>query len=109
MISESDIERALSWMVEHADRAAAARANRVWIEEYTKVVLADQMGVSDSSSAAGQERDARASQDYRNHLLAVKEAVMEDERYRLLYRTAESRIEAWRSMQANQRIQGKIG
>lgn len=110
MITEEDIEKALDWLRANADKAAAARANRVYVEEYLKVIKAEQMKVAltqEHSSAVAQEREALISSRYQRHLTAIQEAVQEDERYRWLQRTAEAKIEAWRSMQANNRAQGK--
>jgi len=108
MISEEEIERALQWLVQNAEPAALARANKIYLEEYGKVVLSDEMKKSGESSAAAQEREARSSEAYRNHLLGLQEAVREDYKYGWLRSTAEAKIEAWRSLCANARIQGKV-
>ena len=108
MIDESEIERALEWLVKNATPAAQARANRVYVEEYRKVIKARLMKSSGQDSAAAQEREAYAADEYSRHLEAVRAAVEEDERFRWLTTAAEAKIEVWRSEQANARAQGKV-
>jgi hypothetical protein len=108
MITEEKIDGVLDWLVKHADKAAQARANRVYLEEYRKTVLAMEMKKSGESTAAAQEREALVSEAYRDHLLALQEAVKEDEFYRWKHGTAEAILDAWRSLNANARAQGKI-
>ena len=107
MIDESEIERALEWLVKNATPAAQARANRVYVEEYRKVIKARLMKASGQESAAAQEREAYANEQYATHLEAVKQAVEEDERFRWLTTAAEAKIEIFRTEQANLRAQGK--
>ena len=108
MIQDSEIEKALSWLVANATPAAQARANRVYVEEWRKVLKARLMKASKEESAAAQEREAYAHKDYAEHLEAVKQAVEDDERFRWLTTAAEAKIEVWRSEQANARAQGKV-
>jgi hypothetical protein len=58
-------------------------------------------------SAASQERDAYASAEYVSHLEALRDAVEAEEvlRWRLI--AAQAKIEAWRSISANQRAEAK--
>lgn len=108
MITEEKVEKCLQWLVDNANVAAQARANKIYCEEYRKVVLAEQMTVSGESSAAAQERSALNSTPYKDHLIALQEAVREDYKLGWLRGTAEATIEAYRTMQANQRAQGKL-
>ena len=108
MILDEEIERALEWLVKNATPAAQARANRVYVEEYRKVIKSRLMKASKEESAAAQEREAYANPEYAKHLEAVRAAVEEDERFRWLTTAAEAKIEVWRSEQANARAQGKI-
>jgi hypothetical protein len=108
MIEEEEIERALHWLVNNATPAAKARANRIYMDEYRKHLKARLMKACNEETAAAQEREAYASQEYVDHLKVLREAVMEDERYRWLTVAAEAKIECWRSEQANARAQGKV-
>lgn len=109
MIDESDIGKALDWLVKNATPAAQARANRQYMEEYRKVIKAQLMKASGEESAAAQEREAYANPEYAKHLKALQAAVEMDERFRWLTTAAEAKIEVWRSEQANARAQGKVG
>ena len=109
MIEDRDIERTIDWLVHEAKAAAQARADRIYMEEFRKVEKARLQKESGEDSVAAQEREAYAHPEYQAHLKALREAVFADERYRWLMTSAEAKIEAWRTMQANQRIQSKVG
>lgn len=109
MVSDDDIEKALMWLVSNAKPAAQARADRIYLEEYRKTLKSKLMRLSDQSSAAMQERDAYANDDYAKHLVALKEAIYQDEHHRWLMTAAEAKIEAWRTLNANARAGAKIG
>ncbi len=109
MITDAEIDKALDWLRDNAGNAAQARANRVLVEEYRKTLKATIMSEHKDKPIGAQEREAYSDPRYVQHLQAMREAVEEDERYRWLYVSAQAKIEAWRSFQANYRIQGKIG
>ena len=108
MIPEHDIERALEWLVSNSEAAAAARANRVYCEEFRKVVKATLMADRKDEALGAQERYAYAHIDYKNHLQALKQAIQEDERMRWLLTAAEAKISAWQTQQRMARTQERI-
>ena len=108
MIEEEDIDKALHWLITNASAAAKARAERVYVDEYRKHLKARLMKACGEETAAAQEREAYASQQYADHLKVLRDAVQEDERFRWLTTAAEAKIEVWRSEQANARAQGKV-
>lgn len=103
MITDDEIQKAVDWLRDNADEAAQARANRVVMEEGRKCVKAKLMKEHVKESIGAQEREAYADNRYQLHLDGLKEAVLEDERFRMLRAAADAKIEAWRTMQANQR------
>jgi 16S rRNA G966 N2-methylase RsmD len=106
VISDEDVDRAVEYLRTNARAAAQAKANRIYAEEYRKVVKAQLM--REHEGALGiQEREAYADPRYRQHLEAVKEAIEKDEYNRWMMSAAEAKIEAWRTQQANQRAEGK--
>jgi hypothetical protein len=109
VIEDRDIEKVLDWLVHEGKDAAQARADRIYCEEFRKSLKAQLMKESGQETVSAQEREAYASPAYITHLKGLREAVFNDERYRWLMTTAEAKIEAWRTMQANQRIQSKVG
>lgn len=108
MISDDDVDRALQWLVSNADKAAQARAERVYVEEYRKTLKAELMAKSGAGSVAAQEVIAYAHPDYKTHLEAIREAVEADERFRWLQVTADARIRAWQTQAATRRAQERI-
>ena len=109
MISEQDIDRALNYLRDNAEKDAQARAERLYIEQWLKTVLAQEMAKVGANSVAASEMGARVSSPYVAALDAYKQAIFEDEKRRFLRAAAETRIEAWRTMSSNERAQGKIG
>lgn len=108
MIQEEEIDKVLEWLVKNATPAAKARADRIYLEEWKKSQKAILMKKSGEETAAAQEREALANPEYLKTLEALRDAVVEDERFRWLITSAEAKIEVWRSQQANQRAQGRV-
>lgn len=93
----------MDYLRDTAEDAAQARAQRLYLEEARKSVLAALMKEHAGLAANAQEREALADERYKTHLEAIREAVVADERFRLLRGAAEAKIEAWRSLNANYR------
>ena len=102
-ISEATVEKSLTFLVNNASKAAEARANRIYMEEYRKVIKAEVMAKHLDKPLAAQEREAYASQEYKNHLKALSDSITIDERYRFRTAAEQAIIEAWRSQSANER------
>lgn len=108
MVADDDIDKALDWLVANATKAAQSRANRLYMEEYRKTLKAQIMGEHKDKPIGAQEREAYSDPRYAEHLDAIRTAVEDDERMRWLYVSAQAKIDAWRSFQANHRITGGI-
>ena len=102
-ITDRDVELALDYLVKNAGAAAKARAERLYCEDFLKVIKAKLMAEHDNLSAVLQERHALADDRYLQHLDAIREAVEIDEKHRFLRGAAEAKIEAWRTMAATER------
>lgn len=102
-ITDDEIDRALDFLRDNARDAAQAKANRVYVEEYRKVVKAQLMKEHASMSAVLQEREAYSDPRYVQHLEAIKQAVELDEGHRFLRAAADAKIEAWRTQSSNTR------
>lgn len=100
-ISEEDVEKAVDWLRDNADSCAKARATRIYLEEYRKSLKALLMSKYPDMSVSAQEREAYAHQDYQSHLKLMQQAIYEDERMKFFRASAEVKIEAWRTQQAN--------
>lgn len=104
-ITDDDVSNALHYLVNNARKAAKARADRVVVEEYSRVVKSEIMKEHGGLPVSAQEREAYADPRYRQHLEAIREAVEKDEYHRFLRAAAEAKIEAWRTQSSNERAQ----
>ena len=108
IVTEETVQKSLDWLVANAPVSAQARADREYLEAFTRTLRAALMEEKSSEPLGAQERYANAHKDMKVHLLGLKAAIFEDERLRHLTAAAETKIEVWRSEQANARAQGKI-
>jgi hypothetical protein len=99
VIDESAVERAIQWMIDNADAAATARAQREHMEQFRKTLKAQLMQEHVTLPLAAQEREAYADERYVAHLDALRAAVEQDERMRWLMTAAETRVSAWQTQQ----------
>jgi hypothetical protein len=95
--------KAVQYLIDSATKYGAARAEAQRADDMLRVIKALMMAQSNQKSAAAQERDAYASQRYQEAVDAKFEAVKESETLRASREAAIQTIEAWRSMNANQR------
>lgn len=102
-----DPQSAVDFMIAKANEYAQAEANKVYMEELRKTIKAEEMQYAenegDYKTAAMQEREAYASPRYRQHLLALKQAVEERERLRWMLIAAQERIAVWRTQETSNR------
>ena len=104
MITDNDVEKAVDWLRDQATPCAQAKANRIYLEEFRKVLKAQIMAEHNDMSIAAQEREAYSDPRYIQHLEAMRTAVEMDERNRFLCAAADAKISAWQTMNANQRM-----
>ena len=103
MIDDEEIQKAVDYLRDSAKKAAQARANRIYVEEYRKTIKAKLMKRTPDLAVSAQEREAYADPEYHEHLEAIRAAVYNDEYERFMRAAAEAKIEAWRTFQANER------
>lgn len=87
---------------------AEAKAARVELEEYRKVCKAQLMKkaqLAGVKALAAQEREAYADSDYAQVIKALAEATKQEAGALWALRLEEWRFEAWRTEQANQRME----
>lgn len=107
---EINIFRALDFIRDNAPSYAKAKAERVYLEEYrkTKKALCMKSAETDGfQTAAAQEREAYADPEYQKLLTGLKAAVEEEERLRWMIVAAQAKIEVWRTLEANKRVEAK--
>lgn len=108
MITDEDTEKAVDYLRNNARPAAQAKANRIYMDEYRKVVKSQIMKQRDGALGA-QERDAYADVKYQQHLEVLRDAIEKDEYHKWMMVAAEAKIEAWRTQRATERALGKLG
>lgn len=109
IVTDEDVERALDRLRFQAGNAGKARADRMYLEEFRKVIKANVMQKHLDLPVSAQEREAYGSPEYAKHLMAMRDAIEKDETMRWQQVAAQAVIEAWRTASANQRIEAKIG
>ena len=101
-----DPQAAVDYMIAKASEYAQAKANRIYLEEYRKSLKSQLMKdalVGGYEAANAQEREAYSNPAYKEHLLALKEAVETEEKLRWMLIAAEARIDVYRTQSANNR------
>jgi hypothetical protein len=101
-----DPQAAVDFMIAKSKAYAQAEGNKTYMEELRKTIKAEQMIVAENlghKTAAMQEREAYASPKYKEHLLALQQAVEVREELRWMLIAAQARIECWRTQSANHR------
>lgn len=105
---EIDIEKTLTYIRKNAKDYAAAKGDRVYLEQFRKskkallMIEAEQQGIK-----TGQERESYAysHEDYIQLLAALQIAVEKEEYLKLMIAGCHAKIELWRTSQANQRAE----
>lgn len=113
MTEEGEIKifRALNFIRDNAPAYAKAKAERVYLENFRKskkALLMRQAETGGQKTAALQERDAYANDEYMEILKALQTATEEEERLRWLMTAAEARIEVWRTLESSRRTERKV-
>ena len=108
MISDSEVEKAIDYLRDNASKAGRARAERMYLEDYAKVVKASIMRENADKPIGAQEAIAYADPRYSTHLDVMKDAIERDEYHRWGRTAAEAKLAAWQTMSANNRILDKI-
>lgn len=103
MITDEQAEKAIDYIRDNSEKAAEAKANRIYMEEYRKSIKATIMSEHLADPVNAQERFAYTDSRYKDHLLVMKEAIKQDEQYRWMMVAAQAKLEAWRTMSANNR------
>jgi chromosome segregation ATPase len=104
MITEDSVEQAVDYLRSNATKAAQARANRIYLDEYRKVIKATIMRQHQTESLGAQEAIAYSDPQYAEHLKAMQDAIQRDEYHRWMMVAAEAKISAWQTQSRNQRV-----
>jgi hypothetical protein len=103
-----DPDRAIDYIIANSGKLAAAKANRVWIEEFRKSKKALLMSQSSAGSIAAKEVEAYSHPEYLTLLDGLRDAVELEEKLKWDLTAAQARIEIYRTKSANNRNQDKV-
>jgi len=109
MVTDEQAENALEYLRTNAAKAAKAKAERVYMEEFRKTVKSMEMQKHMDKAVTAQEREAYSSEVYQKHLEAMRTAIENDEYNRWGMVAATATLDAWRTENANRRGEQKIG
>lgn len=96
--------KATQYLIDSAAEIAAAKADLVRCENMLRVTKSLAMRHSNEKSAAAQEREAYASQQYQDAVGELAEIAGTYEKLRALREAAKVGIDYWRTLNANQRF-----
>jgi hypothetical protein len=110
-MEEINIFKCLDFIRDTSKKYAKAKAERIYLEEFRKskkALLMREAETAGHKSAATQEREAYANTEYVELLEALKSAVEAEEALRWQITAASAKIEVWRSLSANERMERKV-
>ena len=105
-----DIEWIMNEYRNRVSEYAKARAKRTYVEEFKKSKFAMLMREAERQgfkTAAAQEREAYACDEYVYLLDALQEAVESEEKLRYEMKSLEMQAEVWRTVRADERFEKK--
>lgn len=111
MKSDHDINDAVDYLYTHGRKYAAAKAHRVYLEEFRKsqkaLLMKGAIADGRAKSSAAAEMEAYADPAYLELLKGLKAATEEEEELRWSLISAQARIEVFRTESANNRAVDK--
>ena len=102
---EINPEKAIRYIQENAEPYAKAKGDVAYTENYLKVVKAQQMNKSESSSLGQREADAYASPDYLLAIKANQAAVEQETHLKWMLTAAQARIEVFKVQEYSKRAE----
>lgn len=103
MITQEQAEAASDYIRDHAGEFAKAKANRMQLEYFIKSKRAILMQTAQGDSSAAKEMNALAHPEYLQCLEGLRQAVEIEEKTRWLMNAAQTKVEIWRTQEANSR------
>lgn len=106
MITDQDVDDALTLLLETEDKYAKAKADVIYAGEMRKVIKAMAMIAAEKKghkTMAAQEREAYASREYRTHLDEIFNITLTMETTKAQRDRAHMTIEMWKTQSFNER------
>jgi hypothetical protein len=102
-MNEYDPHEAINFIYTHAPNYAKAKGQLAQLETYKSSIKAIMMKKSSEQSLGGQEREAYASQEYKDLCVAIGKATEDAEKLKWQLEAAKMRFQAWQTESANNR------
>lgn len=103
LVTDNELERALDWLRDNAKEIGEAKRQAIITERMVRHIRALEMKKYSELPVSAQEREALASDRYKQACYDEAVAAGKFEEMRALREAAQLKIEAWRSEQANYR------
>lgn len=94
---------AIEFMIKNSPKFAEAKANRIYLENYLKVVKASLALKCNESTVSRAEQYALAHPEYKVVLDGLKVAVEQEEHLKWWLLSAQARVDVWRTEEASNR------
>lgn len=104
MITENEVDRAREFLISSAKDFGLATERAIKAERMLKHIKALQMKMRNESALGAQEREAYASEAYKEALIEEAVAAGELAKMKALREAADMTIRIWQSENANQRM-----
>jgi hypothetical protein len=102
-ISDEDVEKALDYLRDSSGKAAKARAEKLYLDEFCKPLKSLIMRENMSETLGAQEARALADPRYKQHLEALRDAAEACDYLIFMREAALAKMDAWRTMRASER------
>lgn len=99
--------RAIQFIVDTAPLYAKAKSDRMFLEEFRKSKHAQLKSLAGTEVLGKQDTFAYAHPEYVEILEGIRAAVEIEERYRWLMTAAQAKVECWKTMQFNARMEAR--
>jgi hypothetical protein len=107
-MDEIDPTKALRYIQENAAKYAQAKANRIYIENYSKTLKSRLALESDKKTLGDREMEAYASQSYEDLMKGLKDAVQIEEDLRWMLEAAKMKVEVWKTQEQSRRAEMRL-
>lgn len=103
----SNPNKAVDYILANSAKFAAAKSDRVYLEEFRKTKKALLMSQSTLEAANAREQYAYAHKEYQDLLSGLKAAIEVEEKLKWELEAARLRIDIWRTQEASNRNQDR--
>ena len=99
--------KAVQFLIDTAPLYSKAKATRMYLEEFRKSKHAQLKSLAGTEVLGKQDTFAYAHPEYVEILEGIRAAVEIEERYRWLMTAAQAKVECWKTMQFNARMEAR--